>query len=406
MGTEVDRVYTKIIIDHLQNWEQMVFIEGARQAGKTTIAKQVIDEFDLSLYLNWDNIRDRELMLKGQDFVLDTKLFTEASLDKPIIVFDEIHKMPNWKNYLKGFYDTYKGKLKIIATGSSKLGVYKKGQDSLMGRYFNYTVFPLSVGELSHPNTYENTIYKGQEPDESSFEALYEFGGFPDPLSKKDTVFSNRWNKLRMQQLFREDINIVEDIKNIQLLETLAFILEKEATSQVNYARLARQVHASDQSIRKWIAMLETFYFGFALRPWQKNVKRSVLKEPKFYLTDWSKIKDPGKRSENFIACHLHKAVSFWNETGKGDFGLHYLRDKEKREVDFLLVKDGEPWVAIEVKHSNSAQLSSNLKYFQREINIPHAFQVVLDMPAKGINFFEFTEAVKVPARDFLVQLP
>lgn len=238
----MQRLYTQLILYHLKNWQQMVFIEGPRQAGKTTIAQEVIKNFDVSLYLNWDNVQDRLLMLQGQHFVKNTKLFTEASNQTPIIVFDEIHKMPDWKDYLKGFFDLYKNKLKIIATGSSKLAIYKKGQDSLMGRYFNYSIHPLSVGELLRQDYKVGMdIALSEIVNENLFQSLFNFSGFPEPFVKSNNNFYKRWNGLRQQQLFREDINVVEDIKNIQLLEALAYLLQEEATSQLNYSRLSKK---------------------------------------------------------------------------------------------------------------------------------------------------------------------
>lgn len=403
------RLYTELILYHLENWQQMVFLEGPRQSGKTTIAQEVIKSFELSLYLNWDNIQDRLLLLKGQNFVEKTKLFTEASSQSPIIVFDEIHKMPNWKNYLKGFFDSYKNKLKIIATGSAKLSIYKKGQDSLMGRYFNYSVHPLSVGEILRQNyTPDTEIFLSSPVKQESFDWLFNFGGFPEPFTRNNETFHRRWSKLRSEQLFREDINVVEDIKNIHLLEALAHILQEEATCQLNYSRLSKKIQVSDQTIRKWINMLDDFYYGFTIKPWYQNVARSITKEPKFYLTDWSSISnnDIGKKTENLVACHLKKAVDFWNNAGIGDYSLHYLRDKEKNEVDFAITRDKRVWFIIEVKSSDNKAISKNLKYFQDITNAEHAFQVVLDMPEKSINCFDFKEPVKIPLKTFLSQLP
>lgn len=152
--------------------------------------------------------------------------------------------------------------------------------------------------------------------------------------------------------------------------------------------------------------MLEDFYFGFIIRPWHNNVTRSITKEPKFYLTDWSCIYDFGKKTENFVACHLKKAIHFWNETGLGEYGLHYLRDKEKREVDFVVTKNQKVWFLVEVKSSNNVSLNKNLSYFQSITGANHAFQVVFDMPDKRINCFDFTEPVKVPLKTFLSQMP
>lgn len=404
----MQRLYSKVILHHLTNWDQMVFIEGARQAGKTTIAKELMSHFEVSRYLNWDNLEDRAIILSGQKFIEKTGILEEAARHKPLVIFDELHKMPHWKNYLKGFYDTYKDKIKIIVTGSAKLSVYKKGQDSLMGRYFPYSIYPLSYGEVVKQEFDNDKVVSASvvTPDSIGiFDNLYRFGGFPDPFIKKDKRFHSRWSNLRIDQLFREDINVVEDIKNVHQLETLAYILNQEATSQVNYSKLSQRIQVSDQTVRKWFNTLEDFYYGFTIRPWHHNIARAILKEPKFYMLDWSNIVDNGSRAENFIACHLKKAVSLWNDTGQGEFELFYIRDKEKREVDFVITRDNKVWFLVEVKSSNNSSISEALYYFQEVTKAEHAFQVVIDMPYKDIDCFTYKIPVKVPALTFLSQL-
>lgn len=152
--------------------------------------------------------------------------------------------------------------------------------------------------------------------------------------------------------------------------------------------------------------MLENFYYGFTIRPWHKNITKSIIKEPKFYLSDWSNIQDVDKKSENFIACHLIKAINFWNESGNGEYGMYYLRDKYQREVDFAITKNDKLWFIAEVKHSNNSGISKNLEYFQKMTNAEHAFQLIIDMPPKDINCFDFTHPIKIPAKTFLSQLP
>lgn len=117
---------------------------------------------------------------------------------------------------------------------------------------------------------------------------------------------------------------------------------------------------------------------GFLIKPWFKNVSRSLRKEPKWYLRDWASIQDTGARAETFVGCHLLKAVDGWNDMGLGEFQLAYLRDKEKREVDFVVIRDGKPWFLAEVKHRDSS-LSSGLAHFQQQLDAPFAFQVVID---------------------------
>jgi predicted AAA+ superfamily ATPase len=153
------------------------------------------------------------------------------------------------------------------------------------------------------------------------------------------------------------------------------------------------------------IEVLKSFYYCFTIQPWAHNVVRSLIKEPKIYLWDWSLNSDVGARAENFIASHLLKAVHFWTDRGWGDYALYYLRDKEKREVDFLIVKEGKPWILAEVKHSDKGCPSKSLYYFQEMLGAEHALQVALDMDYVDQSCFDSSKPLIVPAKTFLSQL-
>ena len=403
----MNRIYYNLIKHHLQHWDQMVFIEGARQVGKTTLAKQLAAGFKLTHYLNTDNIEDRALILSGQNFVEKLGLLDIASSSKPLIIFDEIHKIPNWKNYLKGFYDSYKDKIKIIATGSAKLSIYKKNQDSLMGRYFSYMLHPISVREIVNASLDENlTVQKPLSVPDAAYNNLLKYGGFPDPYLKADNRFHAGWLNLRFEQLLRGDIVASGETKNIGQFELLAHILTKNAAQQINYNNLSKQVQVTSQTIKSWLNILESFYFGYFIRPWSANITRAILKEPKFYLWDWSAVESTGARAENFIASHLKAAARFWSDAGLGNFGVFYIRTKDKKEVDFLVTKENKPWFLVEVKGSINSSMSKNLHYFQEQTGAAHAFQVVMDMDEHpSVDCFSYNKPIKVSAKTFLSQL-
>lgn len=96
--------------------------------------------------------------------------------------------------------------------------------------------------------------------------------------------------------------------------------------------------------VRRWTAALEALYYCFTVRPWFRNVPKSLRRQPKVYLWDWSMAEGDGPRAENLVASHLLKAVQWWTDVGIGSFELFYLRDKAKREVDFLVARDEQPW--------------------------------------------------------------
>ncbi len=406
----VYRVYESILLSHIDSVPQMAFLAGPRQVGKTTIAQSVLSQ-QAGVYLNWDILSDRETLLKGPQAVMALQAPKQLGAPPPLTVFDEIHKFKDWKNYLKGFFDQFKQQTRIVVTGSSRLDVFVKGGDSLMGRYFPYTVHPLSVGELLHSAKPERMLYEPTELSSQAWQDLWRYGGFPDPYLKANELYFNQWQNTRHQQFFKEDILDLSQIIDLAQLEVLASLIKGNAGQQMSFAAYAKAIRSTDTTVRRWMDVLESTYYCFRLQPWYKNVARSLRKEPKTYLWDWSLVNDEGAKAENFIACHLQKAVSFWQQVGFGQFSLHYLRDKEKREVDFLIVKDQEPWMLVEVKKSARQGLSQNLAYFQSQVKAPYAFQVVLEGAYVDQSCFSAHEPIVqdpiiVPAKTLLSQLP
>jgi len=340
------RSYETIIRTHFSEHSQIAMLSGPRQVGKTTLAQSLLNPHK-TVYLNWDDFDDRALILQGGRAIAEYAALDQLQDFKPLLIFDEIHKYGQWKQMIKGFFDRYKQYCHILLTGSARMDVYKKGGDSLMGRYFNYRLHPFSVAEVLHrslqPLSGSDVLQKPQALPEGDYKALLQWGGFPEPFLKRDPRFFNRWSKLREQQLLQEDIRELTRVQELGQLEMLAVLLKGQVGQLTSYTSLAKKVRVSVDTIRRWVVILESLYNCFTVRPWTKNVTRSLLKEPKYYLWDWSQCRDVGARNENFIASHLLKATHCWTDQGLGDYRLHFLRDKEKREVDFLVSKDNHP---------------------------------------------------------------
>jgi predicted AAA+ superfamily ATPase len=401
----MDRVYETLLEEHLAAHRQMIFLSGPRQVGKTTTSLEASEESPIHYYFNWDNENHRALIINGPEAVARETKLDEVRKVLPILVFDEIHKYRNWKRFLKGFFDTYEKKCRILVTGSARLNIYKRGGDSLMGRYLLYRLHPLSVREVVDPSLPAQEIQQPKKIAVNDYETLLMYGGFPEPYIKRSKAFFNQWKKLRLEQLFREDLRDLSRIQEISQIQLLAEILQEEASHSLNYSSLAAKIKVSSPTLQRWIELLKNLYFCFTIQPWSKNLNRSLIKEPKIYLWNWALIDDPGARHENFIASHLYKAVQFWTDRGLGDYGLYYLRDKDGREVDFLVTKDKKPWFLVEAKSSGNAGLSRWLYYFQEKLKVPHAFQIGFDLPYVNRDCFEFKEPVIVPATTFLSQL-
>ncbi len=396
------RLYDGVLQLHLKNLRQMAFVTGARQVGKTTTCRG-----QSSHYMSWDDVDDRRRILKGPAQVASEISLERLTAQTPVVVFDELHKHRRWREFLKGFFDKYGDRCRVIVTGSSRFDVFRRGGDSLMGRYFLYRMHPLSLGELirAEPPQDAVPIAPPARLPTAKLAALRDHGGFPEPFLHVDAAFSRRWRRLRTQQLVRHDLRDLTQIADIDRVATLVELLTHGSATQLNYASLARDLDASVDTIRRWVSTLTAMYLGFTVRPWFRNVKKALRKEPRWFLTDWSMVKEPGPRAETLVACHLLKAVHTWNDLGFGDFELRYLRDKAKREVDFAVIRDGQPWFLVEVKLTD-ATLSPHLAYFQRQTGASHAFQAVMDLPHVARSCFERSEPCVVPLWTLLSQLP
>lgn len=400
------RLYEAIVREHLEKYDLMVFICGPRQVGKTTLAQSLAGAKNEYLYVNWDNLDDRQRILEGPSKLLEGGLLSRVSKRKPFLILDEIHKYEEWSSFVKGIYDTYKNELKIIVTGSARLNVYRRGGDSMMGRYFQYRMHPLSVGELLHSLPSKTTLRKPKRISVQKLNELLEFGGFPKPFLSKDRAFASRWQGLRHQQLINQDLRDISDVRMTSRIEVLSQLLSSQSGQLFNYSNTAKKIRVSNFTVHHWMDILEKLYYCFKIHPWSTNVERSLLKTPKYYLWDWSRIKDMGARIENFVASHLLKAMHYWNDTGQGEYGLYFIRDKDQHEVDFLITENGDPWILIEVKSSEGRPLSKNLRKFQEQLKPKYSVQLAYDMPYVDFDVRDIKKAKIMPMSTFLSQLP
>ncbi len=394
------RAYTAILREHFERHRQMAFVSGPRQVGKTWVCKSLGGP-----YLNWDNTDDRRKLLRGPAALAESFGLDTLRAQPPFAVLDELHKFARWKTLLKGFFDTYGERVHLMVTGSSRLDIFRRGGDSLMGRYLLYRMHPWSVGECTRTELPASEIQPPAEAPAGDWDALWEHGGFPEPFLRRDARFTRRWRSLRQQQLSREDLREMTSIRDLGTIEVLMQLLAERSGEQLIYSNLANEIQASVDTVRRWIDLLARMHYGFLVRPWFANVAKALRKEPKWFLRDWSGVAGDGARAETFVACHLLKAVETWTDLGFGDFELRYLRDKMKREVDFLVVRDRKPWFLVEAKLSD-AVLSPSLGHFQAQIGAPHAFQAVMSLPFEPADCFKVQRPVVVPARTLLSQLP
>ncbi len=396
------RLYDSLLETHLGGLRQMAFVSGPRQVGKTTVCRH-----GAQAYLNWDDAGDRRLIQQGADAVARSIGADKVRSGQLKVVFDEIHKDRRWKGFLKGFFDVHadRRRVGVVVTGSARLNVYRRGGDSLMGRYFLYRMHPFSVAECLRTATPAKIIAPPAKIGEEDWNALLRHGGFPEPFLMRSPAFSRKWARLRLDQLTGEDLRDFGAFRDLAGLDRLARILSERSSVQLNLSELARELQVTAETSNRWVAALEQLHLGFTLRPWAKDIANALRKEPRWFLRDWSGVEDVGRRAETLVGCHLLKAVEGWTDLGLGAFELAYLRTKQGQEVDFVIIRDRKPWCFVEVKQS-AADLSPSLAFFQERTKAPYAFQVELDEPYVPVDCFAHQgRPVRVPARTFLSQL-
>jgi predicted AAA+ superfamily ATPase len=310
--------------------------------------------------------------------------------DAELLIFDEIHKYRQWKGLIKGEYDKHKETFKFLVTGSARLDLYRRGGDSLQGRYHYYRLHPFTLAEMEGVSDAPSVLGEltlDHDFHQDALDTLDSFGGFPEPFTKQSPRQLRRWHNEKIERMFREDIQDIEAIRDIGNMKLLSDILPAKVGARLSLNAIRGDIEVSHRAVTRWMDILEAFYYHFRIYPYSTKKIRSLKKEPKLYLWDWSEVDDEANRFENLIASHLLKFVHFITDHEGYRAELSYLRDVDKREVDFLVTIDGSPWFAVEVKLNDTA-LSPNLLYFRDRLSIPYIYQVVkknkVDLLEKG----------------------
>lgn len=344
------------VLNDLQ--KKMVFIGGPRQVGKTTLAQWILKKFPAGRYFNWDYDEDRIDILRKR-----------WSTNNDLLVFDELHKYPHWKNWIKGIYDVSAHRHTFLITGSARLDTYRKGGDSLVGRYHYWRLHPFTLDEIP-----------GSMKREEAFQRLMTTGGFPEPFLEGDEKSARRWRRERLDRVIREDIRDLESIRNIQLISLFMDLLRSRVGGLITLSNIAHDLQISPKTAKSWFDVLQRMYLTFAIYPYTRNLPRAVLKPPKVYFFDnGDVIGDEGARFENLVATSLLKRIHFLEDRDGYRYELRYIRDKEGREVDFVVLKEGQLEQLIEVKYAD-ATVTRSLKYYAEKLHPEKAVQITASL--------------------------
>jgi predicted AAA+ superfamily ATPase len=393
----------------LASEKAMVFLSGPRQSGKTTLAGLIADQFQNHLYCNWDIPSHQSLLIETPTFFA---AMPRRDASRPLVVFDEIHKYRNWKNYLKGVYDEFHGDYRFLVTGSGRLDLYQKGGDSLAGRYLPFQIWPFTMGELGHANR-EMEAFLGdplvvsldrQEELAAVWEQLETLSGFPEPYLAGRGSSYRRWSATYGQRIIREDIRDLTGIRSVADVDTLFNLLPSKVGNTLSVPSLARDLRLAYTTVQQWLGVIDRFYLTFSLTTWTERIARAIQKERKVYLFDVPRVKDPAARFENQVALEFWRAVSCWNAMGAGNFSVHFIRNKEHQEVDFLIANDREPVFLAEARLADERPTEPLLK-IQRALRIP-AVQLVRNAHTFRTYTNDSLPVVVAPACCWLAALP
>ena len=335
---------------------KMVFIGGPRQVGKTTLSHALTtQELASGEYFNWDVDDDRRAIQKKH-----------WKADSPLIIFDELHKFPRWKQWIKGIYDTKPDHQQYLVAGSARLDVYRRGGDSLMGRYHYWRLHPLTIDELP----------PGVDAKEG-YERLLTLGGFPEPFLLADKREARRWRRERFDRIVKEDIRDLQPIREIQLLSLFIDAMRERVGGLITLSNLAEDLQISPKTAKTWLSLIERMYIAFSIKPYTHNIPRSIQKPPKVYFYDNADThENDGMRLENLVATTLLKRLNFIEDYHGYKASLHYIRDKEGREVNFVTIIDNRVCDLIEVKLSDQ-KISKSLRYYKNKLQPKQAVQIV-----------------------------
>jgi len=339
---------------------KMVLLTGPRQVGKTTLCRQLMERFASAQYLNWDVAADRTI-LQRQTWAARTRL----------LVMDEIHKMPDWKNWLKGVVDGRPPEQALLVTGSARMETWRHSGDSLAGRYLPFRLHPISVREWCEQ--------QGGTPA-AALTRLMERGGFPEPCLAENVQDAERWRRQYFTDLIREDVVEFSRLHEITAMRLFVEVLRERVGSPLSLASIARDLAVSPMALKRYLDILQALYIVFAIQPWHHNIARAILQTPKVYFFDTGLVRgDAGVRFENAVAAMLLKHAHFRQDAQGKNIGLHYIRTKDGAEVDFALSEENRLTHLIECKLSDKVPHRA-LTRFARHFAEAEAVQIVCEL--------------------------
>ena len=395
-------------ITNFLNYKEAIVIYGARQVGKTTIMKMLINELKTTnnipdeavFYLDLEDLEILEVCNQGVDHLIRyiearTSNSSPASSTGKIYLFiDEIQYLNNASSFIKLMVDNHSDRFKLIASGSSVLDIKSKIKQSLVGRIVTFEVFGLDFEEFLwfknktfNLNKVAGTDKKTQKELKQLFEEFIIFGAYPRIALISNLNNRRYYLKELIQTYIKKDIKDIGKIRNIMKFNNFLRVLADQAGNLLNIDELASSIGIAKETIYDYLLLLEGTYIARRLTPYFKNLRSELTKMPKIYFEDsgvlnYLKYNDivekvSGELFENCIYTELRKTV--------GLDVLRYWRTQSKQEIDFI-VQHQKQVFTLEVKKIYSGQKITSLEYFSQKYPNSKSFIITLEKrkEAKG----------------------
>ena len=406
----IPRHITKPIIEDLRDIDA-VFINGPRQAGKSTFVQSFAEHYKNVTSITFDDLMARTAEISSPGVSFD-------SITEGLVILDEIQLVPNSFLAIKKKIDEIrrrKEKIKFLLTGSADIMLFPKLSEALVGRMYVRTMYPFSAAEIfGTPGKFLDKMFASAPVFSGNFSKFL----FSSVVSKAtfpslslDIKNKTQWIQSYISTLLERDVKNLSDIDKIEILPQLLSVLAGHAGGLLNEADLAVTVKISQPTLKRYRTLFDGLFFTFLLPPWLKNIEKRFVKSPKIYFYDTLLLchllgcspeelstKRPdmyGFVLENFAATELKKQLSLMN-----DGTLYHLRTSDQKEVDFVIEKRNGDIMALEIKASKTVMPDDfkHTRFLQNSLPQKFVRGVVLYSGDKVVEFGKDLYAIPLTA--------
>lgn len=393
-------------INNFLNYKEAIVIYGARQVGKTTIMKMLINELkstthipeEAVFYIDLEDLEMLELCNQGVDYLIryieartsynsNSSAVSSNSQGKIYLFIDEVQYLNNASNFIKLMVDNHSNRFKLIVSGSSVLDIKSKIKQSLVGRIVTFEVLGLDFEEFLwfkkkkyHLDKVVDTEKKTQKELKQLFEEFIIFGAYPRVALISNLNNKKYYLKELIQTYIKKDIRDIGKIRNIMKFNNFLRILADQAGNLINIDELASSIGIARETVYDYLFLLESTYIARRVPPFFKNLRSELTKMPKIYFEDTGILnylkytdiveKVSGELFENCIYAELRKTVGL-------DI-LRYWRTQSKQEIDFV-IQHRKQLFTLEVKKIYSGQKTTSLDYFSQKYPNSKSFIITLE---------------------------